>query len=449
DNSNNNMVVGNVMQRVRVWGSAGSGAAGDGNVVGGPDPADRNFITGYGYVNSEGLPSGTAVELAGVSNTRIENNWIGLSVDGLSQGNLSGNMGIGFQGTNNNTVIVNNRIAGILGHGQGPHHAGQLFGWAVMIGGSGAGITISGNTIGLDANDQPLLGSVWGVDVGTWNYATISDITIEDNEIAGHYFNGITVGRDVAQVRIARNEFHANGWGGIDLIPTGYGYGVTLNDALDADTGGNGLQNFPLLADATSNGATMTVGGSMHGMPSSDFTLEFFASPACDTSGHGEGEQFLGTTSVTTDASGDAVFVTVLPATAPGGWVLTATATLEPLGATSEFSACVGITEEISTNVADGAVPARLEFLGGHPNPFNPTTEIRYALTGPGLVTLDIFNVQGRRVRGLVKEEQIAGEHRIVWDGRDDAGRNLPSGSYFARLRAGELTRTVKLTLIR
>ncbi|MCA9187091.1 MAG: hypothetical protein KDA99_15800, partial [Planctomycetales bacterium] len=297
DRSNGNVIVGNTVQRVRILGFVsefGTGPATN-NRVGGPNPEDRNFITGYGTINGEGLPGGTTVQLFDATGTVVENNWIGTTPDGLAQGSLASVIGIGFEGECHDTDIRNNRIAGILGHGQGPHHAGQLFGWAILVGGSGSDVNIVGNTIGLDANGDPNLGSVWGIDVGDARFSTVSNIQIggslpgEGNVVAGHLLNGVTVGHNVPQVRISRTSIYENGWLGIDLIPDGFGYDVTPNDLLDTDAGGNGLQNFPTIATASRQGAAINVTGSLHSEPVSEYTLEFFGSPACDDSGFGEG----------------------------------------------------------------------------------------------------------------------------------------------------------------
>ena len=351
DRSSNNVIVGNTVNRVRVWGFGSSQLALN-NRIGGPDPADRNFVVGYGTWNSDGYPAGTAIELFATQGTVIENNWIGTTTDGLAKGNAACTIGISFSTENRDTVIRNNLVAGILGEGRPPHAAGLLFGWAILMAGTGSGIEITGNTIGLDANGQPLLGSAWGIDVGNpvTHLWTGSDVRIggplpgEGNVIAGHIFNGVTVGRDPQQVRMQGNSFYANGWLAIDLIPSGYGYGVTPNDPLDLDTGANGLQNFPDVQSATQEGAGLRVAGSLQSSASSSFTVEFFASSECDPSGFGEAEVFLGATAVTTDAAGDAAFDLLLPTSAPAGWFVTGTATHEPEGATSELSACVPIT---------------------------------------------------------------------------------------------------------
>jgi len=94
------------------------------------------------------------------------------------------------------------------------------------------------------------------------------------------------------------------------------------------------------------------------------------------------------------------------------------------------------------TLVADGSQqPVKFSLEQNYPNPFNPTTTIRYsipsALSGPQFVTLTIYDILGRRVRTLLAGVKAAGVYEIQWDGKDDAGRVLPSGLYFLRLCAG------------
>ncbi|UCD75737.1 MAG: hypothetical protein JSV91_02245 [Phycisphaerales bacterium] len=401
DRSNDNVVVGNTVQRVRVWGFNSDQQAAN-NRIGGPNPEDRNYIIGYGTWNGEGLPGGTTVQLFQTTGTIIENNWIGTTPDGLAQGSLASTVGIGFESGNNNITIRNNRIAGILGHGQGPHHYGELYGWAILIGGAGSGVNIVGNTIGLDANDEPTLGSVWGIDVGNviTNPSTMTDINIggllpgEGNAVAGHILNGITIGHDVPQVRISGTAVYENGWLGIDLIPSGYGYGVNANDAFDADTGGNGLQNFPEIDSAVREGGSVRVTGTLHSEPSSDYTIEFFASPACDDSGFGEGRQFLGSTYVTTDADGNATFDVLLPGLVDDGWVMTATATAEPLGATSEFSACIEVTGQSTPGDVNNDGVVDIDDIFAVLNAWGACDACPEDVNGDGLVDIDdIFEV--------------------------------------------------------
>ncbi len=88
--------------------------------------------------------------------------------------------------------------------------------------------------------------------------------------------------------------------------------------------------------------------------------------------------------------------------------------------------------------------------LDGYPNPFNPRTTLRFSLPGAARVELEVHDLAGRLVRRLVAADLPAGDHQIVWDGKDEAGRAAASGQYVARLRAGEgATATRKLMLVR
>ena len=108
---------------------------------------------------------------------------------------------------------------------------------------------------------------------------------------------------------------------------------MTANDTGDPDTGPNGLQNFPILTQARGDGVT----GALHSAANATYRLEFFANASCDASGNGEGQTYLGTTNVTTNASGDVTFKFATPIST--GQYATATAT-DSGNNTSEFSAC-------------------------------------------------------------------------------------------------------------
>ncbi|HOX24380.1 MAG TPA: FlgD immunoglobulin-like domain containing protein [Candidatus Krumholzibacteria bacterium] len=94
-------------------------------------------------------------------------------------------------------------------------------------------------------------------------------------------------------------------------------------------------------------------------------------------------------------------------------------------------------------------VPAAetIELVGASPNPFNPRTEIVVSVDGLGSLDLAIFDLRGRRVATLVAGELAAGVHRVGWDGRDDAGRSVPAGTYLCRLKVDAVQRSLKLTL--
>lgn len=95
------------------------------------------------------------------------------------------------------------------------------------------------------------------------------------------------------------------------------------------------------------------------------------------------------------------------------------------------------------------AAPGALRLDEPWPNPFNPATNLRYALPRDGDVTVAIHDLQGRLVRVLVSGRQEAGEHVVSWDGRDDGGRRVPSGPYLGRVEAQGQVRSAKLALLK
>ncbi len=347
--ASNNVVVGNTVQRVRVVGNGPFQPPTLNYRIGGPTLAERNYITGYGTISSQGFPGGVTVEIFQASGTVIENNWIGTTPDGLSQGHPHATVGIGLDDDNQVTIIRGNRIAGI--RALATPHSGPSFytGTAVSIGGTGSGVTFVGNKVGLNANDQPVLGSIVGITTVNYFLGQVQNVVIggtapgEGNEIAGHDHQGILVSNGYSGVRISGNSIHDNGGIGIDLVDSGFLQGVTPNDALDADAGANGLQNFPVLQSATTSGSTVSIDGTLGSAASAGYEIQFFASPQCDSLGYGEGRLFLGSTTVNTSASGTASFSTTLPASVAPGWVVTATATRSTTSSTSEFSACVAL----------------------------------------------------------------------------------------------------------
>lgn len=93
--------------------------------------------------------------------------------------------------------------------------------------------------------------------------------------------------------------------------------------------------------------------------------------------------------------------------------------------------------------------PKTYALLQNHPNPFNPTTSISYTIPNSIEVKLVVFNALGQAVRTLVDEVQPAGNHRTVWNGRDDNGRIVPSGLYFYQIRAGEFVESKRMLLLK
>lgn len=94
-------------------------------------------------------------------------------------------------------------------------------------------------------------------------------------------------------------------------------------------------------------------------------------------------------------------------------------------------------------------VARALELENAVPNPFNPSTQIRFALTDPGRARVDVIDTRGRIVATLVNGFRDAGEHTVLWNGRDDAGVSVSSGVYFVKAMAADEVQTRKITLLK
>ena len=98
---------------------------------------------------------------------------------------------------------------------------------------------------------------------------------------------------------------------------------------------------------------------------------------------------------------------------------------------------------------ADDTPAAALVLRPCHPNPFNPSTTLGFALPAAGPARVAVYDVAGRLVRSLVDATLAAGAHDVAWDGRDDAGRAVGAGGYLARLEFGGRSLTTRMTLLK
>ncbi len=98
------------------------------------------------------------------------------------------------------------------------------------------------------------------------------------------------------------------------------------------------------------------------------------------------------------------------------------------------------------TNVPDSLA---LRILSYFPNPFNPVVRVMFDLAKAARVEAGVFDVSGRLVQRLVNRDFIPQKHTLSWNGRDRQGREIASGVYFIRIRAGNAVRTVKTVLVR
>ncbi|MCX6831865.1 MAG: fibronectin type III domain-containing protein, partial [candidate division Zixibacteria bacterium] len=96
-----------------------------------------------------------------------------------------------------------------------------------------------------------------------------------------------------------------------------------------------------------------------------------------------------------------------------------------------------------------GNMPTAYSLAQNYPNPFNPSTAIEFTLPRPGQVTLEVYDIVGRKTRTLVSEAVTAGTKRVIWDGCNADGATVASGVYFYRIKAGDFIETRKMLLLK
>jgi titin len=283
------------------------------NILGGTAAGARNVISGNG---SDGvLITGAAATL-----NAVEGNYIGTDVAGTAALGNGGN-GVAISGPNN---AVGSAVAGARNLISG--NAGQ----GVLLFGGATGTAVQGNFIGTDMTGTAALGN-----------------GLNGVAIIGPAASNNTVGGAAAS---SANTIAFNGNDGV-LVDAGTGNAIRRN-AISGHTtglgiellnGGNNSQAAPALTSATSTGTSTTVQGTLGGTALTTYVVEFFADTVADPSGFGEGERFLGSAKVATDATGNASFTATFAVGVPTGQLVSATAT-DSENNTSPFAQCVVVT---------------------------------------------------------------------------------------------------------
>jgi hypothetical protein len=284
-----------------------------------------------------------AISITNSNNNQILGNYLGTDYTGsLALGNGDG---LFIHGNGNqvggDTVADRNVISGNNGDG-------IVFGFTIPAPPTTpAKNVVEGNYIGTDASGTQPLGNDLGIHVlGGAALQTLIGGTAPGagNLIAFNKGAGVRAASGTT-TSILSNSIFANGMLGISRSLT---TSPTPNTA-------NGAQNFPVLQSAVTDSNGTTVQGTLNSTPSTTFRIEFFANPAADPSGFGQGQTFLGFTTVTTDANGNASFTTTFSPAVAAGQVISATST-GPAG-TSEFAQDVQVTARPAAGPVQQAVP--------------------------------------------------------------------------------------------
>jgi hypothetical protein len=311
-------------------------------LIGGTSATKRNIISG----NGDGI-------LYASINTTVQGNFIGTDITGtLARGNTV--YGIEIVGDHRDfsdpaatTITIGGTATGAGNFISGNTQGGISTRFADAI--------IQGNHIGTQADGTSPLGN-GGDGISVLNFGAPVQIMVggttagAGNTIAYNTRSGVSTA--VSTVTVLGNSIFNNGPttpGNFSGLGIELGNGFSQNDPGDADTGPNGLQNFPLLTSISSSGGNVSIRGSLNSVANKTYRIEFFANDALDPSGYGEGQTFAGAADVTTDANGNASFNVSVPQI-PGLARVTSTAT-DPDGNTSAFSPSIGQLLNISTRL--------------------------------------------------------------------------------------------------
>jgi hypothetical protein len=374
----------------------------DNNTIGGTTPGSGNLLSGNGSValnveSADGtivqgnrigtditgtvaVPNGSAIGVDG------DNATIGGSAAGA--GNvISGNVGSGLAITYGSGFVIQGNFIGTditgtkaLGNGMGINDSG---GTNITIGGSGPGegnlisgnhgygiyfynfasdTTIQGNLIGTDVTGTLPLGNITGIAAANVDSGLIGGtgpgqgnvIAFNSGYLAYSLPVGILTYTGAHHITIRGNSIHDNEQLGIAFT----GAGPTPNDPDDSDVGGNDQLNFPIVRSIVHGASSTEIVGKYHSAPSTTYQLDFYANPSCTRfpRDFDEGETYLGSSQITTDAAGHKEFDITLPVATVDGARITVTAT-DPLGNTSEFSQRIIFSMNPSSGPASGGRP--------------------------------------------------------------------------------------------
>ena len=111
------------------------------------------------------------------------------------------------------------------------------------------------------------------------------------------------------------------------------------------------------------------------------------------------------------------------------------------------FDVIVSVAQEVLSNDIV-SVPSQYELYQNFPNPFNPTTEIRYALAELSDVVVSVYDLKGRLMKKLISQKQPAGLNKILWDGTDNVGKKVSAGMYLYTIEAGTFRKTKKMIML-
>ena len=105
--------------------------------------------------------------------------------------------------------------------------------------------------------------------------------------------------------------------------------------------------------------------------------------------------------------------------------------------------------ERILANLCDELLIKEYELTGAYPNPFNPSTNIVFAVPQKSLVKIEVFDILGRKVQTLLNEEVVIGQMQIIWNGKNSNGEQVSTGNYIITMRSNNFFKAIKVNFIK
>jgi len=158
-------------------------------------------------------------------------------------------------------------------------------------------------------------------------------------------------------------------------------------------------------------------------------------------------DELVSSLGVVVDAAGSETVTLVFNPTENGTFTSTATITTDDVD-NPTFTLNLEGVAQVTANAAD-VIPAITSLNGNYPNPFNPETEINFGLAKGDDVKLIVYNILGQKVKTLVNNPMNAGNHKVVWNGKNDSGQSVSSGVYFYRMTTNKYSKTAKMILMK
>ena len=272
-----------------------------------------------------------------------------------------------------------------------------------------------------------------GVASANQDAVTVSDTPMNINGATGSYVDGLSVSQtDIFTTAAAREGVYCD-----ELVPNANGMAFATID--------DGATN-PVIAVQTSN--TILFTGSVSGLVDGTNTVaEFMTAAMAGLSTATRNERaFVGYTIMRNGTElASAVQTTTYTDNAP----LNGTNTYEVYALYTSGNSNTVTASQDFVGADDNINNFKDEVYGNYPNPFNPTTAIKFSLAKESNVEVVIYNIKGQKVKSLLNENRNAGPNSVVWNGTDDSEKSVGSGVYFYKIKTSSFSQINKMIMLK